>query len=879
VRFGGALLAALVLTLGVDRRGRTPSAPPRPTLFAGCGAVLRGGICEVPKDATIRVFAPRDARFVVDGQLVAATLVRAFPHGGLHRVVLPPRAKLLTVNDARLRLAPQATYAWLTEARALRGKDPAAARARAEPALSSPDPAERALALGLVARVELSRGQVDAAIAKFREALSLPSPRVSDRAEDAFALAFALNQRSRRYGEARAVLDEIEPSLQEYPEGRARLPFYRAEVALESGDIRFALRALGDALRRASELGLTRLERNTRALIAAVHQFEGHFDDGIAALEELDRELTADPVTDGCDHASALSNLGFALERRARARLDLGEARGDDDITAPAARMLALFPARCADPHHRGIALYLSAAAALERGRYADAKRMLGEGRATLPKPRTNDVLQWLELEARIAFAERRFKDAIAKYDEMVSTAEAAHQTDILWRAVVGRAEALEGDAQLDAALAAYRRAESLLDDQTLALPLGDGRGVFLSRSERSARLLIDLLLRSGQPAEAFAVARRARARLLTATARATSLESLGPEARARWDAAVASFRKTRGELDEAAEGDWKLAASALKDAELARAEKISAMLVALDDAMASLAIPRSAAPLGGPAPGEVWLGFHRARAGYVAFVATHERVTSFAFEVTTSLPALADRLLPRLELANAKRLVVLPYGPLRDVDLHALPVELPVEYALDVPRTRAPVDAADSVAIVVDPTNDLAATRDEARAIEALFAARSGFAVRTLIGSDATARMVSQLLESSGTFHYAGHGVFAGPEGIEARLPLSSGSALGILDVLTRTRVPRRVVLSACDTGRAPSARTETIGLAHAFILAGSEFVIAPTRKVDDALAAKLAVVLYRELLAGVEPSEALRRAQKEARNGDWAAWRLLRH
>jgi cellulose synthase operon protein C len=860
VKWAPPILISIACALGADRQARALRAEPSPPLFAGCAAVLAGGICELPKDSTLRVWGPADLKFDVDGKPIAASPLRVLKDGTVHRVVVPPGGKRLSASSTyeryALRLAPLTTYPWLLEARAIRAKDPDAARARAEAMLGSGDPAERALALGLIARVELGKGQVEPAIKHFYEALSLPSARASDRAEDAFALAFALNQRSRRYAEARSVLDAIEPSLAIYPEGRARLPFYRAEIALETGDTRAALQGLALAESAASRLAMTRLERNARGLRAAILQIQGHFDEGIAALSALDRELSVDGIP--CERAETLNNLGLALERRARAREDLGEAP-TDDLSAPAARALST---GCPDPHQKAIALYVSAAAALSRGEYGDARKLLSDGRAALPGARTNDVLQWLDLEARIAVGEKRFVDAIAKHDEAIAVAEAAHQTDMLWRAVVGRAEALDRSGDNVNAIVAYRHAERLLDDQALALPLGDGRGVYLSRSERSARLAIALLLREKKTAEAFAVARRARARLLVATARATSLDALGPEARKRWDAAVATFRAARAAIDEAGESDWKLSASALRDAKNARSLKVAAMNAALDDAMASLAIPRSEAPLTEPKPGETWLGFH----GNLAFIATWNSVTT--------APASP---LPELDLSHTSRLVVMPYGENRTFDFHTRYATVPVEYALDVPATRAPV-AGYEVAIVVDPTNDLAATRKEAHDISELFA--TGYAVRTVAGQDATARMVEQLLEASAIFHYAGHGVFGGPEGIESRLPLAHDSALGLLDVLTRARVPRHVMLSACELGRAPDARTETIGLAHAFVIAGSETVIAPTRKVNDTAAAKLAVAYYRALVAGAEPSAALLAAQRALSPAeDPAAWRLLRH
>jgi riboflavin synthase len=56
--------------------------------------------------------------------------------------------------------------------------------------------------------------------------------------------------------------------------------------------------------------------------------------------------------------------------------------------------------------------------------------------------------------------------------------------------------------------------------------------------------------------------------------------------------------------------------------------------------------------------------------------------------------------------------------------------------------------------------------------------------------------------LFSVDTFHYAGHGAFGGVDGVECRLSLAGGE-LGVVDILAARVAPRRVVLSACESGR----------------------------------------------------------------------------
>ena len=109
----------------------------------------------------------------------------------------------------------------------------------------------------------------------------------------------------------------------------------------------------------------------------------------------------------------------------------------------------------------------------------------------------------------------------------------------------------------------------------------------------------------------------------------------------------------------------------------------------------------------------------------------------------------------------------------------------------------------------------------------------------------------------------------------------------------LFELRVPaRRAVLSACDTGRGRVFAGEgMLGLARAFMLAGTPRVIASLWRVDDQATRALMVKFYelwhpRDGSKGLGAAAALRRAQEFVRNHPdhpkwkhphyWAAWVL---
>src|SRR5262249_54291423 len=145
-------------------------------------------------------------------------------------------------------IAPAERIAWLDEARALRasGHLDEAAQRIAEGLAPPSRPEDRARALGLLARIERARGHRESAVSKLREALAADRSLglVSDEANDSFALSYILAFEDHRYAEARAVLADARPALDRDPEERTKEPYYRAVIAMQTGDAREALRGL-----------------------------------------------------------------------------------------------------------------------------------------------------------------------------------------------------------------------------------------------------------------------------------------------------------------------------------------------------------------------------------------------------------------------------------------------------------------------------------------------------------------------------------------------------------------------------------------------------------------------------------------------------------
>jgi CHAT domain-containing protein len=206
------------------------------------------------------------------------------------------------------------------------------------------------------------------------------------------------------------------------------------------------------------------------------------------------------------------------------------------------------------------------------------------------------------------------------------------------------------------------------------------------------------------------------------------------------------------------------------------------------------------------------------------------------------------------------------------------------VVYALDLAVTPSTVPTARRRALLVaDPRGDLPGAAVEAVAVHrALQSARPPWAAEKLTVADASADAVGRRLAAVDLFHYAGHGSFSGFGGWDSSLLLARDTKLTLGDLLALDSRPRWVVLSGCETGRSPAATPVAgLGLAHAFLLAGSRAVVASTRPAADRSLPAFFAALYGEWQRDADLGVALQRAQlawrQEDPQADWASFRLF--
>jgi CHAT domain-containing protein/Tfp pilus assembly protein PilF len=292
----------------------------------------------------------------------------------------------------------------------------------------------------------------------------------------------------------------------------------------------------------------------------------------------------------------------------------------------------------------------------------------------------------------------------------------------------------------------------------------------------------------------------------------------------------------------------------------------------------------------------------------------------------TTQARRLFDDIIGpvRQPLAGARRLLIVPDGPLHALPFAALAIsdgprylaeEWPLHVAAsvtvyaEIKKQPPPAAGAGRLTFVAfgDPRYGdspsspaaegwvvararrlvpLPATRTEVDSIAALYPGTS----RTYLGPDATEARAKAEMPRARLLHFACHGL------LDARFPLDSALALspggdgdnGLLqawEVIERVRLDADLVtLSACETGLGRDLGGEgLIGLARAFQYAGARSVLASLWEVSDRSTARLMRGFYAGLTRGLAKDEALRAAQAEVRRQPayahpyhWAAFQL---
>jgi hypothetical protein len=901
------LLALVGLLVSCQHR------PPLPALtleveYKGCWAFyLPNQVCALDPNRRlnlwVRVTSPgMKVEMRAGGQIVAKT-GGDLSSGKLYQLLIPKHSDLLTVAtlpsdgsagpDWSLRLAEPEKPLWMSNIQTM---SPPEERTLLEHLREAAPRQEQSFVLQSLAFFARRDGNSKEQEKLLLKSLSLDRAdnRWSGEVRNAVGLAELYTEQG-RFSEAEEILEKL-PSPSKAPaDSKQFLAYSHGLLADGVDDYRLALKQLRKASELAGRIGMKPSFRwDTEQVLARILQDLGRSPEAWRMF----KSLIADPnPSNPCDLGTLLTNMGWSLisEREAG-----GDAGDPIPLLQQAKAKFEVEKHGCTRSERLNARINL-ALAYQQEARWPEARRELEEARALQTEPTLSQRLWWDDLEARGALAAGQPEKALGLYKQLEKRAEVARSPEGRLRALLGQANAWHALGQTKLAIDALAEADLELDKQSWHIPVHEGRDTFLAHQEMATRFYLELLLDEGLKEQAFELARRARSRLLRQLAVRDRLAQLNPEEQRKWARLLSSYRSLRDAFDDQASKNWQWAKSEKKHAQEVQEQQLAAARDALDGMLASLGAPEEGR-LSPPGPGEVILAYFPLRADkWAGFADTTVRdVEVSTFKLPPGTPTdeeLSQALLKPFQAAleASEQVRVLSYGRLRSVSFHALPFDGAgpllakhlVVYSLDLPVHAPPALASGQplALLVSDPLGDLPAARKEARLVaNAIRAKNPNWKLQLLPGEEASFEAVRKELPNARLFHYAGHGVFAGFAGWDSELPLAGDSRLTLGDVLALHAAPPWVVLSSCDTALSSAeAPGEGIGLANAFLLAGSQQVVAATSLVTDLSSKDLMSELYGGWQAGADLSHQLRRAQLACRRkdpstrADWASFRLL--
>jgi len=243
----------------------------------------------------------------------------------------------------------------------------------------------------------------------------------------------------------------------------------------------------------------------------------------------------------------------------------------------------------------------------------------------------------------------------------------------------------------------------------------------------------------------------------------------------------------------------------------------------------------------------------HQVDAAGVAAALTMLRDTARRFD--------AFLMHPLRDETRDRPLVIVPTGHLQSLPWSILPsckgrpVTVSPSASLWLLASADPQPGPYSVAVAAGP--GLPAAVSEAHAVAAIHQ------TAPLVGGDATVSAVRAALSQAGLVHIAAHGRLQTQNPLFSWLQLADGPFTAY-DIESLSRVPRMVVLAACDSARSVvCAGDELLGISASFLAQGTQQVIAPVLSIPDAETEPLMVAFHRLLAAGHSAPEALAHAQ----------------
>lgn len=844
----------------------------------GCLDLTADRVCLLPSTSrTICLWVadiPADTPVVVQTTVeLAPTRSETIDHGQLRCVDIPLDATTVWVRAGErsspwsLTIAPEETCDAVNRAKQQRKNSkegPAPTLDEIRQTLKSdpnPSPYCAAAAESLSARLYLDENQPEMAIEKLNQAsdrwLQLKRPGLWIR--DIFALAHTLTTQAHHYHDAYNVLHNAAQRMGYWPEMAAKSKYYLAVLFFNTGDIRSALELIDDALPWFRRLGMTAMENDSVDLKAQILAFLGRH----AEAEALRKQHLADTnIENPCIVGHWSNNSGWD-------RLMIREREISADSPDPRPLLLEaadVFVHRCAIRQQWWLAnIHVNLALAeAQLGDTRTAQHYLDIAR-NQSEPLDGDVAEWAnEVEARIAMGHGELNrawqlwcSAAPDQDCLPRAGEEATPTlgpevsaEIRSLALFGRAQIALSRADPTTAERLLLTARDELDEQARFVPLGEGKSTFVGNRSKASRYLAELYVQTGRLEEAARELRRASAQILSVFQTIDAIDPVDDTQRGARLARLQKFHAARATLAEkSAELQWAPTdrLDGLKE-EIQEAQKTATKVL---DELASnqktnLHIPSH------PPPDELWLLLAPIGNKWGAIWQWEAQAIYVPLPELTpprSADDLATLLLPPVAaiLKSKSHLRVTAIGDAAGIDIHVLPwQDLPlqnqivVDYWVAGTKPAAEARKEANALIVSDPSEDLQFARQFCKVAASLWQL-SDTVPDVICGEHAARNSILEKLTNSAVLVYSGHARKGGMDGRNAAMLVAEKAEISAADLIAQPQLPPWVVLSACE---AAETHRESIapgpGIAQAFLLGGSQMVIAAVRPVNDRCASE---------------------------------------
>jgi tetratricopeptide (TPR) repeat protein len=871
-----ACFCALILAYGACFKKKLTEEGP--WLYSGCRAVFSGHVCEVQKGDVVTLwvpYQPSDSWAVKPASGVDVLEQRGVLEGLSWKIRFTQRFENIEIkkNNAvvytlhvRMHQAP----AWIEKTDTLRREG---LLEKAHQAM----PLEKELVQkrdhifwhAKKGRLFLAQQQFQEALWHLKRtgALGFKEGLLSEACQALLVQVYVYVYAQEDHEKAQGVYEEFLKNCKQEPESYAVAPYYMGRLFLDTGHIREAVEAFSSSAEAARKIGFHAQWQASQQMLAETWSTAGRHEEASGVFESLVQEPAL--LKNPCVHADALTNQAWhKLLWKEAGFLNPSLTH----VHSVLEKAIALYETSCADHEKWANAYTNKALAYVQEQHFQHALKWLEKARETSQQPVWRMKIWWMDIEARVALYNKSFSYALELYQTMALFAEKLQLKDVAWRSYVGKGAVfmrMHRDAQ---AVEMFTQAEKVLDAHSFQLPSHEGRGHFLSDRSLSAQGKIKALLRLGFVEKALLVARKARVRSLRGR---VSYDVLTPAQSKVLEHTLYTYQKGRAALEKEVANDWQWSEQQWSAVQVQRRKQAETLEDMLEKTYAALS------PEGGqktvfvtPEPQSCWvLYFAMDALNHIGFAWNAHHVWTHAF---------SDLKKPLLNpfsecLEKAQKVHFLTHGQTHRIDFHALlwkdnqPLlkNKTVVYGMDIaPSKIKKIPFKDAhVHVVSDPSGDLPHAREEGMRVYGVLKNILGHEhVKQHAGAEADYGTVLKAVSHADVLHFAGHGMFDGLEGYSSALRVAQGASVRVGDVLALKNVPAYVVLSGCETGKTDlQVWTQTMGLAQAFVLAGSHAVVASVKPVQDVVAARMMVLMYQTMLRtqSWDLAEALREVQ----------------